>query len=67
MSTKTKYDCYNGQGRKLGYVLLDGEGKGLRDIFIENKAVIKAYYPGTVFIKPARKDKSQVKDRRTKK
>nr|WP_240872132.1 hypothetical protein [Enterobacter cloacae] len=55
------------QGRKLGYVLLDDEGKGLRDIFIENKAVIKAYYPGTVFIKPARKDKSQVKERRTKK
>lgn len=51
MSVKMKYDCYNVQGRKLGYVLLDDEGKGLRDIFIENKVVIKVYYSGIVFIK----------------
>lgn len=51
MHNERTYVCYNSFRRKLGIIKLKSNSDDLKEIFIDNKILIKDKYPGTAFIK----------------
>jgi len=50
-----KFVCYSSNGRKLGILTLKLNSDDLRQLFMDNKEIIKSKYPGTAFIKRKRR------------
>lgn len=51
MKRKIKFLCFNSAGYKQGEIFLQTEHEDPKLAFRENKALIKAVYPGAAFLK----------------